>query len=117
MNTAVKYMMQSGALTQDKVVSKEENLVLFLPELRILFLIIIVFISGLGLVYIKDLNRHLYIQNQKMMDNFSQLMVEKNKLLLEQSSWAKQDRVQNIAEAQFSMQIPSVKEVVILNKA
>ena len=117
MNASVKMMIQNRMLTQDSVIDNEENLILFLPELKILFLIIIVFISGLSLVYIKDLNRQLFIKNQNAMQNFSGLSVLHNKLLLEQSAWSKQDRVQTMAENQFDMQIPSVKDLVVIEPA
>jgi cell division protein FtsL len=39
-----------------------------------------------------------------------------NKLLLEESSWSRQDRVQGIAQERHDMQILAAKDIVIVKK-
>lgn len=73
-----------------------------------------VLISALVLLYVKDLNRCLYIQEQTLYRQTELLQVEHNKLLLEQSAWAAQVRVQQIALQQLDMRIPVLNEVVVV---
>ncbi len=116
MNTAVKIIGQTRITAQDIAGDKDENLILFLPELRVLFLLVIVFLSALGLVYIKDVNRQLFMQTQTAESDFLQSQVLHNKLLLEESSWSRQDRVQGLAQARHDMQILAAKDIVIVKK-
>jgi cell division protein FtsL len=115
-NTAVKIIGQTRITAQDIAGDKDENLILFLPELRVLFLLVIVFLSALGLVYIKDVNRQLFMQTQTAESDFLQSQVLHNKLLLEESSWSRQDRVQGLAQARHDMQILAAKDIVIVKK-
>ena len=61
MNTAVKIISHQRVIGHESVINKEENLVLPFPELKILFLLLIVLFSALTLIYIKDLNRQLFV--------------------------------------------------------
>lgn len=85
-----------------------------LPELKILILIAALLISALSVVYVKDLNRRLFIAYQKLEVKTEQLQADGNKLLLEQSAWGAQARVQVVAQTKFQMQIPPSAEVVMI---
>jgi cell division protein FtsL len=63
--------------------------------LAILF--VCIFASAVGVVYVKDLNRRLFIQYQGLQQQKQQYDVVWGKLLLEQSTWSTQSRVQSIA--------------------
>lgn len=114
MNTAVRIIPHQRTLAQENTVTREENLVLLFPELRILLLLIIFLISAISLVYIKDLNRRLFVDLQNGFADYQNLQVVESKLLLEQSAWSKQARVQQLAEGQFDMQIPSISNIMVL---
>jgi len=88
MNTAVKIMSQQRVLVPENVGSKEENLVLRLPEVKSLLLLLTVLFSAILLVYIKDLNRQLFVNLQSEFSNYQQLQIDESKLLLEQSAWS-----------------------------
>ena len=77
-------------------------------------LIFLLLLSALGLIYVKDLNRRMFIDYQQAQTQGEQLQVYNNKLLLEESSWASQTRVQKIAEEQLSMQLPVPAEIVMV---
>ncbi len=85
-----------------------------------LFLVIVlsfaVFASGLAVVYSKDLNRRLFmgLQNEQMTQDA--LQTEYGQLLLEQSTWSTQARVQQIAENQLQMQVPDARNVVLISQ-
>ncbi|MDR1056990.1 MAG: cell division protein FtsL [Coxiellaceae bacterium] len=85
-----------------------------LPELKILVLMFIILGSALSVVYTKDLNRRLFINHHKLEIQGEQLQVESNKLLLEQSAWKAQARIQIIAQETLQMKIPASIEVVMI---
>jgi cell division protein FtsL len=85
-----------------------------LPELKILVMVFLLLISALGVIYAKDLNRCLFITHHKLQVQSEQLQSDSNKLLLEQSAWAAQARVQKVAQQQLQMQIPLSIDVVVI---
>lgn len=85
-----------------------------LPELKIMVIIFLLLVSALGVVYVKDLNRRLFVEHHKLQQQHEKLQAENNKLLLEQSAWAAQARVQIVAKRQLQMQIPSSADVVVI---
>lgn len=85
-----------------------------LLEYRVFLMIFLLLISALGLVYVKDLNRRLFITQHKLQAQIEQLQSESNKLLLEQGAWTAQARVQKIAQQQLHMQIPLSADVVVI---
>ena len=85
-----------------------------LPELKILVLIFLLLASALGVVYIKDLNRRLFITHHKLQVQGEQLQSDSNKLLLEQSAWGAQARVQMVAQGKLQMQIPPSTDVMMI---
>ena len=74
-----------------------------------------VFASAVGVVYMKDLNRRLFIQYQGLEQAQQQYNVEWGKLLLEQSAWSTQARVQNIARHNLGMVMPSRHAITLVD--
>ena len=70
--------------------------------------------SAFGVVYVKDLNRRLFIQYQTLQHEKSQHLVRFGKLLLEQSTWSTQARVQQIAEHRLGMKAPAKKHIILV---
>jgi cell division protein FtsL len=99
---------------QGNVFERHETVVFHLPDLRVLILIFLLLMSALGIVYIKDLNRRTYIEFQQMQAQNEQLQADKSKLLLEQSAWSSQARLQQVAAQQLAMHIPPSAEIVML---
>lgn len=83
-------------------------------SLRVIFLVVAIMISALVLVYVKDLNRRLFIEYQNLQQANNELNIEYGKLLLEQGAWSTQERVQTIAMRSLNMEIPSSDDIVIL---
>ena len=79
-----------------------------------IFLMVIVLLSGLAVIYLADLNRRSAIELEDTITTQNQLHLDWEKLLLEQSTWSTQARIQNIAAQQLSMQVPSPKQIVIV---
>jgi len=77
-------------------------------------LIIILFVSAFSIVYMKDLNRRLFMQYQTLQQEKSQAVIEWGRLLLEQSTWSTQSRIQEIAQRQLGMVMPAAKDVTLV---
>jgi cell division protein FtsL len=81
-----------------------------------ILLILLVITSALAVVYVADLNRRLFIDYQNAQTTHNQLYIDWGKLLLEQSTWATQARVQTLAEQKLNMQLPAAMDIVMINK-
>lgn len=108
MNAIVK------AVVSDNTFIRNPTINFHLPELKILIMVFLLLVSALGIVYVKDLNRRLFIAQHKLQTHSEQLKSDSNKLLLEQSAWAAQARVQRVAQQQLQMQIPSSANVIVI---
>lgn len=73
-------------------------------------------LSAFAVVYVKDLNRRLFIDYQVLQQVRQQYEVEWNKLLLEQSTWSTQARIQTLAQTQLNMIYPKQKNIVIIKE-
>src|SRR3990167_3979765 len=71
-------------------------------------------LTAFAVVYIKDLNRRLFIQYQNLQREKVQEIIQWGKLLLEQSTWSTQSRVQQIAQRELGMFVPSEGEIVMV---
>lgn len=101
-------------ITHDEINGRTEPLVIILPELRVILLLLVVLLSAFAFIYIKDFNRRLFIDWQQKQHQIEQLKIDNNKLLLEQSAWSSQARVQQVAQEQLEMQMPPTKEIIML---
>jgi len=108
---AIERTATYGSVVSSKV--KREELVFALPNIPVLTLVLIVLFSALMLVYIKDLNRQLFSSSEQMQQNYTQLQMTHDQLLLERSVYGAQSRVQQVAE-KLDMQLPLVKETVMI---
>jgi cell division protein FtsL len=106
----------SKALTQTLYGSEGMLDVFFSKRLFMIILLgLAVFVSGLMVVYSRDLNRRLYIDVQNEQHTQQKQNTQYSQLLLEQSTWSNQSRIEQIATNQLQMQIPAVKSIVLIN--
>ena len=77
---------------------------------------LLVLVSALALVYLKDLNRREFILFQRLGKIQQAYQVNWGKLLLEQSAWSTQSRVQSIAQRQLNMVVPNSAQIVMLKR-
>lgn len=108
MNTAVRTITQQGFKSSLPLLHIER------PRLVNFILIITLLFCAFTIIYIKDLNRRLFIQYQSLQATHDKLYEDWEKLLLEQSTWSVHARVQKIAQNRLHMNIPAAKEVVVL---
>ena len=110
MNTAVRILTNRGiALWELPIAFTRE-------QLMVLGLSLSVLLSGLGLVYQKDVNRRLTNQVETMQMQNVQLHNRWTQLLLQKSSLANQSRVATLAHQNFDMQMPASSAVVIVDE-
>lgn len=76
-------------------------------------LAITVLLSALSLVYMKDMNRRLFIEKQQLENYRDDLHIEWGQLLLEESSWST-TRIQHIAHNR-AMQTPTIQQVIVVH--
>lgn len=79
-------------------------------------LISAIFVSAVSVIYVKAMDRMLYSNLQSLEMQRDDLSVEWGQLLLEQSTWATQARVQGIAESRLDMAVPEQNNVVIVKE-
>ena len=99
---------------QRTFISKPIFAYLPVPKLRVFILAITVLITAFAVVYIKDLNRRLFINYQDLQQTSVNLSVNHSKLLLEEGALSAQARVQRIAARRLGMTEPGVANFKII---
>ena len=108
MNTATR------TIAQDRFQSAIPSLYIKRPRLINFILIMALLFSAFSVIYLKDVNRRLFIHYQALQTAHDRLYEDWGKLLLEQSTWSSQSRVKKIAQRRLGMDTPSSKEMVVL---
>ncbi len=110
MNTAAKMLEQSHA-----VHGRLTGLFLGYRSFFVLLLAMLVLISAFIVVYERNIFRSTLAQLQGMEQQQHELALEAKQLLLEQSTWGRQSRVQRIAELELAMYNPSHEVMVLVS--
>jgi cell division protein FtsL len=84
------------------------------PQLRVVLLVLAILSTAFAIVYVKDLNRRLFMGYQDLKQGYNELTINNGKLLLEESALAAQARIQQIATVQQGMELPTAKNTVIV---
>ncbi|OGO95464.1 MAG: cell division protein FtsL [Coxiella sp. RIFCSPHIGHO2_12_FULL_44_14] len=109
MNTLTKVM------TADSVSVRQRSVLQVTAHgLGMTLLVITLLLSAFAVIYMKDLNRRLFIQYQTLQQEKAETLIEWGKLLLEQSTWSTQSRIQKMAVQQWGMRIPDAHDIVLL---
>lgn len=111
MNTATRTIHQSD-LTDTTIFTD----LLSRRNLSVIVLALSVFLSCISVVYVKDINRRLSVQSQMIAQQSAVGQTDWGKLLLEQSAWSMQARIERIASTDFDMQLPSSNAVVMVRE-
>jgi cell division protein FtsL len=105
---------QLTVLTNVAVIGQQEDIIFPMPNLCVMFGLFLCLLSAISLLYVKDLNRRLFIDYQRTQKVSTQLATEQEKLLLEQSAWSTAMHVQRIAQNRLDMEVPDAQSVVML---
>lgn len=80
----------------------------------LLSLYLLVVMSASGLVYSKHVQRRQFAELQELQEVDSQLKTEWEQLLLEESAWSNQARIEQIANTKLGMHLVSHSDVIML---
>ena len=84
-------------------------------KLRLLLIFyLMVVVTAAGLAYSKHLQRKYFIQLQSLQASQNKLQTEWEKLLLEESAWSNEARIEKIAIQKLDMQILQYSDVQML---
>ncbi len=109
MNIAARALEQSSLERQTLLaglVSRRHHYVLLLA--------LAVFLSGFMVIYVKDWQRRLLADSQALTTQQNQMETNWGKLLLEQSAWTMQARIERIATTQLNMVVPDPKSIIMV---
>ncbi len=84
------------------------------PMLLLLILGLSLLGSALAVIYVKQLDRQLFINTQVLEMQKDHLNTEWGQLLLEESTWSTQARIQAIAQQQLGMALPQQNAIQII---
>lgn len=87
-----------------------------MKNLLIWILVISVFISALEVVIARHHARKVFVEIQALEKTRAQLHEEWTRLLLEQSTWATDLRVETLARNKLAMQAPGVTSIIVPEK-
>ena len=85
-------------------------------QVTALTLILTVLLSALSIVYVTHATRLMYANYQRNLVEQSRLHVEHSQLLLEQSTWTTQARIQQIATSKLQMVTPNHDSIVFVRE-
>lgn len=74
----------------------------------------VVFFSSLQIILIHRQNRLQLIELQTLQQQRAVLMVEWNRLQLEQSTWTQPSRIETIAREQLNMILPAPDDIMVI---
>ncbi len=70
---------------------------------------LILLISALTVIYVRHLNRTVFVQQQAVHDQRDELNIEWSKLLLEQATWSVL-RIENKARKELELKVPTLEQ-------
>ena len=80
----------------------------------VILLAVAVFMSGFLVIYVKDCQRRLFVELQSLTQQQNKMQTDSGKLLLEQSAWTMQARIERIATTQLNMNMPDPKSIIMV---
>lgn len=83
-------------------------------KMALLLLAVGVFASAIGVVYSIHQSRKLFVQLQSLQAQRDEMEVEWGRLQLEQSTWATDARIEDLASRKLDMIIPSPEAIVMV---
>jgi len=83
-------------------------------RMALMLLAVSVFFSAIGVVYSIHESRKLFVQLQSLQAQRDEMDVEWGRLQLEQSTWATDARIEDLASRKLDMIIPSPNAIVMV---
>ncbi len=86
------------------------------PALWLVLLVLLVVCSALGVIYSAYQYRVLFNQHQNLVSDWDELQVEWGQLVLEESAWAANNRIEQVASKRLDMLVPEPGMIEIVSK-
>ena len=83
-------------------------------DMPVIVMILLVLFSAVAAIYIKHASRSEFVQLQQLVKQRDALNEEWGRLLLEESTWASPNRVEQQAKTKLNMQVPSSEMTVVI---
>lgn len=109
MNAAARALVQGGLTSQNplaKLINRQ--------TIALVLLCLMLVSSAFAVVTVRDANRRMFGELQSLQHDRDQMHTEWRQLLLEQSTYATQARVQKVANEQLGMRLPNNRDIVML---
>ena len=111
MNVAVRTFQHSTLASTQEI----PLIVLGSKQLVILLLGLIILVTAFSVVFVRDMNRQMMSQLQALESTQNGLHNEWSQLLLEDSTWASQARIEQVATQKLNMVMPKAKYTIVLD--
>ena len=108
MNTAIRAVAAEG------IRARRGTFRITLKGAGMILLVIGILFSAFGVIYVKDLNRRLFIDYQNLQAEKARTLIQWGKLLLEQSTWSTQSRIQQVGERELGMVCRGAGDIVLV---
>ena len=83
-------------------------------DAQMLVLIVVLLVSAVGVIYTKHVSRSEFIVLQNLNQQRDKLNEEWGRLLLEESTWASPNRIEQQARARLDMIVPTPDMTVVI---
>ncbi|MDF2939778.1 MAG: cell division protein FtsL [Gammaproteobacteria bacterium] len=81
---------------------------------KVMAFVLVLFITALLVVYVKNRYRQAFIQYQQLQAQQQQLHTQWMNILLEESTWGNYSRIEKIATENMGMTVPTAQNIKIL---
>jgi cell division protein FtsL len=85
-------------------------------QVTTVFLLIAILSSATAVVVTKQKSRVVFVELQKVERIRNQLDIEWGQIQLEQETWSTHNRIETIAVEQLGLEMPTVEQLVLLNR-
>ena len=82
--------------------------------ISVCFLVGLTLASSVGLVYVQHVRRGLFMELKSLEQGRDRMNVEWGQLQLESSTWAAQERIEEVAIERLQFQVPKAASVVLV---
>ncbi len=103
------------AVRGEVVALPERTIWLSFHQLCMSALIALIVLSALALIYVKDLDRRLFITYQSLLREETTQTAQYQQLLLAESAWSREARIQEIATQKLQMVMPDHLHTVYIS--
>ena len=86
------------------------------PVLLVLVFALVCTVSAIALVYTKHESRRLFIELEALTDERDGLDIEWGQLQIEQSTWARHARIENLAQDKLGLERPDAVKIYVVEQ-